>query len=71
MSEKDEIGYVIERDINSELHYWAGKDVKDFRTGHADAIRFSRFQDGTTVLAWMLGGHGRVVQHMWSSAHAD
>lgn len=63
----DELGYVIERYIDSALYYWNGRTEGRgcWSTQHADAVRFSRFQDGAEVLSWCLDGYGRVAQHAW------
>jgi hypothetical protein len=67
---REETGYVIEKHINSVLHYWDGHYVKvseskGWSPKHEDAIRFARFEDASIVLAWLLGGEGNVVSHLW------
>lgn len=69
----EESGYVIERYINGELRYWEGRYVDDraFITNASDAVRFARESDGAVVLAWLLGGHGRITQHVWRLAKGE
>ena len=65
--EGDESGWCIERHRMSELRYWDGTSVRDesFVPQHTDAIRFARQVDASRVLSWLLGGHGRVAEHLW------
>lgn len=62
-----EIGWLIEKHINSELRYWDGRftDDRAFTTNHSEAVRFARQEDASIVLGWLLGGIGRVAQHGW------
>lgn len=64
----DMTAYVIERDYNSELHYWNGRhaNAQGFVPQHSEACRFARAEDASIVLAWLLDGVGRVVQHLWA-----
>ena len=66
----DEQGWVIERYINSDLRYWAGLTCESFSSESEKAIRFSRAEGAARVLAWLLNGQGRVVQHLWVRRHA-
>lgn len=70
MTKADESGWVIERYVNSELRYWTGRSVLDvsFLPDNQSAIRFSRHEDAAIVLSWLLGGIGRVAEHMWCPA---
>ncbi len=61
----DETAWVIERDIHSQLHYWAGRNPTDWRTDHMDALRFARQADAELMLTYHCDGIGRVVEHMW------
>jgi hypothetical protein len=63
----EEIGWCIERYVNSELRYWTGISLnpESFLPDHAAAIRFARAQDATDVLSLCLQGNGRVAQHIW------
>lgn len=71
-------GYLIERYYNGRLHYWYGrplgcasvahKDARDLDNGAwvdkaQDAIWFADEGSACAVLAWCLGGVGRVAQH--------
>lgn len=67
MSDNTEFAWVIERDIHSRLHYWAGRDSNDWRPGHADALRFARRADAELMLTYHCGGVGRVVEHGWGT----
>lgn len=69
----EEIGWVIERHINSELRYWDGRSFGDesFVSDSLKAIRFARSEDAQVVLAWGLKGLGRVGQHMWTDMRGD
>ena len=64
----DEYAYVIERYLHSQLHYWCGRSVDDFRPEHIAAIRFTRRDDAVQVLSWLLKGVGNVAQHGWNTA---
>lgn len=71
----DEYGWVIERHINSQLCYWAGRSIDVavpraaiFSPKNEDAIRFARAADASVVLAWLLNGNGRVAEHVWTGA---
>lgn len=59
--------YLIERYILNTLHFWSGRfaDVRGFTTKSEDALRFARTEDANVVLAWLLDGSGRVVEHLW------
>lgn len=61
----EENGWVIERYFNGQLCYWGGSSATDFECDNLKAIRFARLADASYVLAWLLGGHGRAVEHMW------
>ena len=63
----EEIGWVIERHINSELLYWTGRYIEPhgFSSDNADAIRFARKQDADVILGRLLDGNGKVAEHMW------
>lgn len=63
-----EHGWVIERDLHSQLHYWAGRNSDDWRHSHTDAVRFARRTDAELMLTYHCGGIGRVAEHTW---HAD
>jgi hypothetical protein len=66
--EINEYGWVIERYINSELHYWSGwakESGRDFTRDHFNAIRFARECDAMMVLSHLCDGLGRVAQHGW------
>lgn len=58
--------FLIERYVNSELLYWCGRGLGDWRPQASEAVRFARSQDAATVLGWMLSGMGRVTQHWWN-----
>ena len=62
----EDIYWVIERWFNSDLRYWVGSHTDDrgFLPEHEKAIRFYREVDAAQVLAWILGGHGRVCEHV-------
>ena len=62
-----ESGWVIVRYVNSELRYWTGSyvDERGFLPDNIKAIRFSREGDAAYVLSWVLGGNGKVEEHMW------
>lgn len=66
----NEFGWVIERHTNSQLEYWAGHDADHFTSKDAEAIRFARAQDASTVLAWLCKGNGRVAEHGWAAMPA-
>lgn len=75
-----ESGWVIERFLFSELHYWTG-DVfslavdgdlfsrryldAGFKTDPNAALRFSRRQDAAMILRRLLADNGRVAEHIW------
>jgi len=61
--------WLIERSLNSVPHYWNGKYVDDrgFTSNVNEATKFVNAGDAETVLSWLLQGHGRVAQHVWSS----
>lgn len=61
----DERGWVIERYINSELHYWDGRGRDPWTPKHEDAIRLARQQDAEMILSWQLNGQGRTAEHTW------
>lgn len=63
----EESGWVIERQVNSELRYWNGMflDGRGFLPDNQRAIRFARQVDAATVLSWLLDGQGRVSEHTW------
>lgn len=61
----EQVGWVIERYHNSTLFYWNGRSSDGFTGDIKEAIRFARDADASTVLGWLLDGHGRVAQHMW------
>jgi hypothetical protein len=64
----NEYGWVIERYIESTLHYWSGWENgsgREFTPEHFNAIRFARECDAMMVLSHVCGGIGRVAQHGW------
>lgn len=61
-----EMGWVIERHIDSELRYWAGRGPDDWRLDHNEAVRFARRADAELMLTYHGKGIGRVVEHMWA-----
>lgn len=63
----NEIGWCIERQINSDLRYWGGRAANHFTPKHDEAIRFARQEDANIVLAWLCDGQGRVAEHAWCS----
>lgn len=67
LTPRAEVGVVIERHINSELRYFNGRflDDRGFVPKHEEAIRFAREEDAVVILAWLLGGRGRVAEHIW------
>lgn len=65
MSNGNEVGWVIERYVNSQLTYWCGRRGEDFHPENHEAVRFARQEDAARVLAWLCGGNGRSAQHMW------
>lgn len=67
----DESAWLIERDINSVLHYWTGRVIDGREIGawspnHLDARRFARREDAACMLTWHCGDVGRVAEHMWT-----
>jgi len=62
---KDEFAWVIERDIHSVLHYWAGRNGDDWRPSHLEALRFARRADAELMLTYHCAGIGRAVEHGW------
>lgn len=67
-----ETAWLIERDINSVLHYWTGRVIDGREIGawspnHLDARRFARREDAACMLTWHCGDVGRVAEHVWSS----
>lgn len=67
----DELGWVIERDIHSALHYWAGRTGDNWSPIHSDALRFARRTDAELMLTYHCAGIGRVVEHSWIITRAD
>ena len=71
------LGYVIERFIGSELHYWTGKDIEGglkafpWTTNHMGAIRFSDRGSAEIVLRCLLGNIGSVHDHIWITETED
>lgn len=63
----EDAGWVIERWVNSDLMYWIGHftDERGFLPDNQRAIRFAREVDAAAVLSWLLGGQGKVSQHLW------
>lgn len=59
--------WVIERDIFSRLHYWAGRRPDDWRADPAEALRFARRADAELMLTYHCEGIGRVSEHIWLS----
>jgi hypothetical protein len=68
MSERTSFAWVIERDIHSQLHYWAGRNGDDWRSDHSEALRFARRADAELMLTYHCAGVGRVVEHGWASS---
>lgn len=71
-----ENGWLIERYINNQLHYWnagaLGKGRKDGFTSEVnDAVRFSREEDASIVLFHICDGQGRVAGHTWMERAAQ
>ena len=69
--EQSETAWLIERDIDSMLHYWTGRvidgrEIGAWSVNHLDARRFARREDAACMLTWHCGGNGRVAEHMWS-----
>ena len=62
----DEYGWVIERDLHSRLHYWAGRSADDWRPDHTEALRFARRADAELMLTYHGSGIGRVAEHVWT-----
>lgn len=73
----DEYGWLIERYIKDELHYWfpgaRGRGfADDWATDHCYAIRFARREDAMCVLLHACAGEGRVAEHRWiNGAHSE
>ncbi|MHB1260356.1 MAG: hypothetical protein ACYC2H_01435 [Thermoplasmatota archaeon] len=70
-----ELAWLIERDINSVLHYWTGRVIDGREIGawspnHLDARRFARREDAACMLTWHCGDLGRVAEHMWAPVAA-
>jgi hypothetical protein len=65
-----ESGWLIERYINGQLRFWDGRYIDDrgFVVSSGEATRFSREEDAAVVLAWLLGGHGRAAEHVWTES---
>lgn len=63
-------GWVIEKYWNGELQYWTGRfiDARGWSSKHDEARRFARCEDASIVLAWLLNGEGRAVEHLWQAA---
>lgn len=57
--------WAIERDIQSRLHYWAGRNGDDWRQDNGEALRFDRRADAELMLTYHCAGIGRVVEHIW------
>ena len=68
-----ETGWVIEMYRMGVEEYWDGSgiDRSSWRTSIADAVRFSRQRDADKVLAWLLGGIGRSVEHAFVTVPND
>lgn len=65
---KDDVAWVIERDIASRRHYWTGEAPPrtcPWTEKHEDALRFSRRTDAERMLTWHCQNTGRVVEHVW------
>lgn len=67
----DESAWLIERDIDSVLHYWTGRvidgrEIGAWSVNHLDARRFARREDAACMLTWHCGDVGRVAEHMWT-----
>lgn len=66
----EELAWVIERYIYSELHYWSGRII-DGRPScvwvkeSLEAVRFAREVDAQNMLTCHCAGIGRVTQHAW------
>ena len=61
--------WLIERHIDSRLHYWTGRLAKEqmcWSSKVTDAVRFARRTDAESILSWHLEGVGNVVEHGWS-----
>jgi hypothetical protein len=58
-------GWLIEKHVNSELRYWGGRATDHFTNKQDEAVRFAREADASLVLAWLCGGQGRAVEHLW------
>lgn len=71
----DESAWLIERDIDSVLHYWTGRvidgrEIGAWSVNHLDARRFARREDAACMLTWHCGDVGRVVAHLWMAPRA-
>lgn len=64
-------GWLIERHFDSECRYWTGAKVDgglgsgSFHPRAEEGVRFARYVDAATVLSALLGGIGRVAQHVF------
>lgn len=65
-SPQREKGWVIERHIHSQLHYWTGRP-NHWSTKHHDALRFARETDAALMLTYHCEGNGNVVEHLWTT----
>ena len=65
----DQVAWVIERDIHSQIFYWSGRPG-DWQSNHAEALRFARRADAELMLTYHCQGIGRVVEHMWTEDSA-
>lgn len=68
-----ESAWLIERDIDSTLHYWTGRviggrEIGAWSPNHLDARRFARREDAACMLTWHCDGNGRVAEHIWTPA---
>lgn len=62
---QEESGWLIEQWIHGQLMYWSGRSTDDvaFTPKVEDAIRFSRHQDASKIISWLLNGRGRAAEH--------
>lgn len=67
----DERGWLIERHIQSDLHYWAGRSPSDWTKNNLGAVRFARQMDAALILSWLLGGVGNVTEHRWINTEQE
>jgi hypothetical protein len=60
-------GWLIERHINSVLHFWNGRsfEPQSFVPDPHEGVQFASPQDASRVLAWPLAGIGRVAEHVF------